>query len=359
VFSSISEALGSSLALRVALALGAIALVVTLGLTLQVLGMRALAVRGRRAHDATVARWRPLLLAAAAGEAVRPLPLLRRERDAVMLLWNRLQDGLRGRSHDDLNSFAAALGLGTLARRHAAGRGGGKRLIGLRTLGHLGSPDDWDRMLALLADPRSQVSLAAARALLRVDAKRAAGPVIDEFLARSDWPVPRLGTLLREAGADAVGWALADRLLDRPPSEQVRLLPLARVTEAPGRGSVIEAVLARASEPAVLSAALQQVHGPGSLRRVIELCAHTDWQVRSYAALALGRLGDAGERARLVKMLGDREWWVRYRAAQALLGLPGVDPVSVRALHAGLQDRYARDMIRQVAAERAFTEALA
>lgn len=342
-----------------ALALGLLALLVTVGLTLQVLAMRAWAVGERRAREATVARWRPLLLAAAAGEPVQPLPLARHERGAVMLLWNRLQDGLRGRSHDDLNAFAVTLGLGTLARHYASRRGGGQRLIGLRTLGHLGSPDDWERMLALLDDPRSQVSLAAARALLRVDAQRAAGPVIDQFLARSDWPVPRLGTLLREAGADAIGLALADRLLDRPPFEQVRLLPLARVTEAPGRGSVIEAVLSRATEPAVLSATLQQVHGPGSLRRVRELCGHADWQVRSYAALALGRLGSQAERPQLTRMLGDREWWVRYRAAQALLGLPGVDVVAVQALHAGLSDRYARDMIRQVAAERGLAEALA
>jgi HEAT repeat protein len=347
------------LALQVAVALGAVALLVTLGLTLQVLAMRAWAVRERAAREAITARWRPLLLAAAAGDAVPPPPLARHERSAVMLLWNRMQDGLRGRSHDDLNAFAQRMGLDALARRYAARRGGARRLIGLRTLGHLGSPDDWPRLAALLDDPRSQVSLAAARALLRVDAARAAGPVIDQFLARTDWPVPRLGTLLREAGADAIGSALADRLLDSPPALQVRLLPLARVTEAPGRGSVIEAVLARATDPAVLSATLQQVHGPGSLRRVRELCAHADWQVRSYAALALGRLADLAERPRLTAMLGDREWWVRYRAAQALLGLPGMDAVAVQALRAGLTDRYARDMIRQVAAERGLVEAAA
>ena len=50
-------------------------------------------------------------------------------------------------------------------------------------------------------------------------------------------------------------------------------------------------------------------------------------------------------------MLADRVWWVRYRAALALRGMPGVDGVAVEALRAGLADRYARDMIRQVAAE--------
>lgn len=353
----ISEFAELDLALRATLALGSLALLLTLGLTLQVLSMRTLAARRRAEQRATVARWRPVLLAAVVGATLQPPVIARRERVNVMLLWNRMQDGLRGRAHESLNDLAMHLGLQQQARRYAAGRGAAKRLLGLRTLGHLGQAQDWDRLAKLLDEPRSQLSMAAARALLRIDAKRAAPLVIDQFLGRSDWPVPRLGTLLREAGADAIGFALAERLLDSPPAQQVRLLPLARVTEAPGRGSVIEAVLQISTEPAVLSATLQQVHGPASLARVRGLCEHADWQVRSYAALALGRLGDGGERKRLISMLSDREWWVRYRAAQSLLGLPGVDEVAVAALRAALTDRYARDMVEQVVAERTYAGA--
>lgn len=355
----ISDSLAGHLALRAALALGCLALLVTLGLTLQVLAMRALASRRLSAQRATVARWRPLLLGAASGDAVpRPAPpLARRERVPLLLLWINMQDGLRGRAHEGLNALAAQMDLPALARRYAARRSGGRRLLGLRTLGHLGRAEDWGQLVALLDDPRSQVSLAAARALLRVNAQRAAPLVLDQFLGRTDWPVPRLGTLLREAGADAIGFALAERLLESLPAQQVRLLPLARVTEAPGRGSVIEALLTVATAPAVLSATLQQVHGPATRARVELLCSHPDWQVRSYAALALGRLGDARERKLLISMLSDREWWVRYRAAQALLELPGTDAVAVAALRVALTDRYARDMVSQVAAERGFAAA--
>lgn len=346
-------------ALRAALALGAVALVVTLGLTLQVLLLRALGARRRAAQRAVTERWRPLLVRAATDEAPESLPIpSARDRVPLLLLWNRMQDGLRGRAHENLNLLADRMGLPELARRYAARRTGGRRLLGLRTLGHLGQLQDWDRLVALLDDPRSQVSLAAARALLHVNAQRAAPLVLDQYLARVDWPVPQLGTLLREAGADAIGFALAERLLESPPAQQVRLLPLARVTEAPGRGSVIEAVLQLAVEPAVLSAALQQVHGPSIRPRVEVLCAHPDWQVRSYAALALGRLGDARDRRLLVSMLSDREWWVRYRAAQALLELPGVDAVAAQALQKALTDRYARDMVAQVLAERTLAGAM-
>jgi HEAT repeat protein len=353
-----SELSADQFALRAALALGAIALVVTLGLTLQVLLLRALGARRQAAQQAVIARWRPLLVNAATDEPPPALPRASaRDRVPLLLLWNRMQDGLRGRAHENLNLLADRMGLPLLARRYAARRRSSRRLLGLRTLGHLGQMQDWERLLALLADPRSQVSLAAARALLRVNTQRAAPFVINQFLARVDWPVPQVGTLLREAGADAIGFALAERLLESPPAQQVRLLPLARVTEAPGRGSVVEAVLQLAVEPAVLSAALQQVHGPAIRPRVEVLCSHPDWQVRSYAALALGRLGDARDRKLLVGMLSDREWWVRYRAAQALLELPGVDEVAALALRSALTDRFARDMVAQVLAERSLAGA--
>ncbi len=343
---------GSDVALRAVLALGALALFVTLALVAQVLALRRSSARRIGLQARTLARWRPVLLRAAMGDKLLPLPLPKHEREALMLLWNQLQDGLRGHAHQGLNALATQLGLHELALRFAARRSGGLRLLGLRTLGHLGDVGDWPCLENLLADPRSVISLAAARALLRIDARRAAPRVLDEFLRRGDWPVPRLATLLREAGPDHILPALTERLHGMPPFHQVRLLPIARVTEAPGRGSLIEALLASATEPAVLSAALQQVHGPASLARVRELCSHADWQVRSYAALALGRQGAAGDRRRLVGMLCDREWWVRYRAAQALLTLPGVDAIVLEALGAALTDRYARDMLVQVMAER-------
>lgn len=354
MFSWISDAARADLPLRVVLAFGALALLLTLSLAVQVLALRRLATRRAALQAATLARWRPVLLGAASGDRVVAPALPRRERQALMLLWNQMQDGLRGRAHDGLNQLAESLGLHALALRFAARRRGGLRLLGLRTLGHLGNVSDWGRLVVLLDEPRSVLSLAAARALLRINAQRAAPLVLDQFLGRGDWPVPRVGTLLREAGADAIGFALAERLLDSPPGQQVRLLPLARVTEAPGRGSVIEALLTVATEPAVLAATLQQVQGPASLARVRALCRHADWQVRSQAALALGRQGAAADRKGLVAMLSDREWWVRYRAAQALLGLPGVDSVAAAALRVALTDRFARDMFEQALAERAY-----
>lgn len=354
MFDWIAELTGGDAKLRVAFALALMAGVVTIGLTLQVFAMRVSDARRRRRWDAARLRWRPLLLAHAAGDAP-PLPALTlAERMPFLVLWNQLQDGLRGGAHEALNRLAHTMGLHDLAVHYAVRRRGGPRLLGLRTLGHLGQASDWPRLVALLDEPRSFISLAAARALLQIDPPRAVPLVIDEFLGRSDWPVPRLGAMLRDAGPDACGPALAERVLFGEAAQQLRLLPLARLTEVPGRGSMVEALLQVASDPFVLAATLQQTHSPGSLPRVRALTTHDDWQVRAYAALALGRLGNADDRRYLLALLTDREWWVRYRAAQALTRLPGFDPAAGDALLASLGDRYARDMVAQVLAERRY-----
>jgi hypothetical protein len=63
-------------------------------------------------------------------------------------------------------------------------------------------------------------------------------------------------------------------------------------------------------------------------------------------------MGDASDLQRLSQLMMDSQWWVRYRAAQALMGLPFIETEARDTLIANLPDRYARDMAKQVLAER-------
>jgi HEAT repeats len=344
----------SELGLRLAFAVGAISLVVAVGLALQVLLMRVRAQRRLREIDALHERWRPLLARAALGESnLGALPALARaDRAPLLLLWNQLQDGLRGAAHESLNQLAERLGLHRDARAWAERGRLGRRVIGLATLGHLGQPDDWRALHRALVDPRTLVSVGAARALIQIHPGHAAPAVLEQYLRRPDWPAPRLGTLLRHAGAEAVAPPLNALLLAAPPEQQLRLLPLLRFAESPTSASVVYRLIETSREPRVLSAALRLLHGPEALPRVRALAAHADALVRSAAAVALSQVGGAAERPMLAALMSDRDWWVRYRAAQALLRLPGSDPVVIGALREALQDRYARDMLDHVLAER-------
>ncbi|MBW8830487.1 MAG: HEAT repeat domain-containing protein [Burkholderiales bacterium] len=347
----------SELGLRLALALGLVSMAVAIGLALQVTWMRLRGIRRARERAALHDRWRPLLAGAALGEDLPDMlhALRSRERTDWILLWIALQDGMRGSAHEGLNRIAERLGLHDDALRWTRpGRGAmARRVIGLIALGHFGRADDWAPLRAALDDPLPLVSVGAARALLQIDARRAVPAVLDEFLKRPDWPAPRLGTLLREAGAEAVASPLVERLLEGSPEQQRRLLPLLRFAESPLRGGVLHQLVERSSDPQVLSIALRQLCGPDALPRVRSLAQHDDALVRSAAAQALGQIGRTEDRGRLMAMMSDRDWWVRYRAAEAQLALPGTNAAAIIELRRLLTDRFARAALDHVCAERA------
>jgi HEAT repeat protein len=346
---------GSELGLQVAWALGLVSLAVAAALALLVLAMRLGAQRRTRRSAVLAAAWQPLMVRAALGEALpEPLPpLRRRERGEVMLMWIRMQDALRGSAHASLTQFGERIGLRGDALRWAGPgrRDVAQRVLGLMAMGHLGRAEDAAPLRAALDAPQPLVGLSGARALLQIDAPAFAPLVLDKFMQRQDWPTPQVGTLLREAGADAVAEPLVARLLAGTPAQQQRLLPLLRFAESPHGSSAVHRLVEQSSDPQVLSMALRQLHGPQSLLRARTLAEHPDALVRSAAAQAIGQIGVQEDRALLLRLMSDRDWWVRHRAAQAQLTLPGTDAGMIVALRRRLGDRFARDALDHVCAE--------
>ena len=337
--------------LRLAASVGAITLLLTAVLSLAVILMRIHALRVERVHRLTVARWRPLLVRVAAGDDM-PLPrLLRRERVPLLLLWNQLQESLRGQAHERLNELGERLGLYQMAHRLTRNRHLAARVIGHATLGQFARAQDWPRMLRAMQRRFTPASLAAARALLHIDPHTAAPLVLDRYLTLGDWPAPRLGTLLRETPQEAIGPLFVKRLLEGSVYEQLRLLPLLRFAEVPQIDSVLDRLVQTSREPQVLASALRQLQGPGAIDAVRRLTGHLDPLVRSAAAQALGRIGGSADENTLVDLMADANWWVRYRAAQALVGMPRMNADDMVQLRRITADRFARDMLAQVLAE--------
>ncbi|MES2991313.1 MAG: HEAT repeat domain-containing protein [Pseudomonadota bacterium] len=341
----------SEAVLQVAFGVGVGALGLTLALVLQVGLMRVLQRRRERARAAVQARWQPLLLRRAIGDDVALPGLAPAEQLPLLLLWNHVADSLRGPSHDRLGEVVTALGLQQRARRWLARGAGQRQLLGLLTLGHLRRAGDWEQVLPWLADPRPYLSLAAVRALLQIDAERAAAPVLDALVRRPDWPLARLALLLRDAGSAHVFEPLLARLADAPPVLAVRLVRLIAAVDAVRGSPALERQLATSDDNDVLSVCLQHVQTPGALQRVRELARHPVWWVRLQAAGALGRLGTRDDLPQLRALLSDPQWWVRYRAAGALAAMPGFTPQALAALRDTLDDRYARDVLTQVLGE--------
>ncbi|WP_242392433.1 HEAT repeat domain-containing protein [Anaeromyxobacter oryzisoli] len=340
---------------RLAWGTALVSVALSAALVVQVLRMRRrLARRERRAQE-VFARWRPILFEAVAGGSPSLPALPREEEDAFLLLWIQLLDGIRGDSVARLAEVGARMGARRLALERIDGGEALGRVLALRTFGYLQRPEDRERVLRWLDDPRSYISLAAARALVRIDPERAADELLPRLVARADWPVPLFADVLAQASPARLSARLSARFAalcaELPPAPLARLLPLASIVDEHVVDALLRRLLSPGQEPEVLAAALRLVRSPALLEPVRRAASHEAWSVRVQAAAALGRVGEPRDRELVAKLLRDAEWWVRYRAAQALVTRPYGAPGELRALAGSLDDRFARDMVQQVLAE--------
>jgi HEAT repeat protein len=336
---------------RIAWAVATVALAMTAVLAVRVLVLRRRTVRRARAQEAVFARWRPVLFEAVVGGTPQLPPLPPGDADDFLLVWNQIQDGVRGEARERLVELAArldgrALALARLRRGDALGR-----MLALRTLGHLGLAADYEPVARDLDDRRVYVCLAAARALVFIDGRAAPGDVLPRLALRTEWPVSLFATVL--AGADRAELAARFQALQPQLSTEqlVRSLPLVSILEPGAADGILAALLEASDDPEVLGAALRWARSRELAAAARRLCDHAAWTVRTQAAAALGRIGGPGERDALVALLGDAQWWVRYRAAEALTSGRFGTAAEVRALAASLGDRFARDIVEHALAE--------
>jgi len=337
--------------LAVAFWVGIVALALTLLLGVQIVRLR-IALRRRQARAArALARWRPILSSAIAGDLPPDLPpLARGERLHFIQLWVHLQSSLRGDAAAALNDIARRVGLEHDAQAMLGRRARAERMMATLVLGHLRERSAWpqlQRMAGNSLDPT--LALTALWALVRIDPDAAAAYLTPLFIENDDWAMSHVAGVLKEASV-SVESVLVEMLPGLPRERLGRALRVADALRVTVPDELLVGALDDASV-AVVTAALRLVNLPGSRERVRALLAHEDWQVRVQAAKALGRIGDRGDTDRLVALLGDREWWVRYRAAEALVELPWLGRAELDALRGSLTDRYAADMLAQALAE--------
>lgn len=343
--------------IRIAFATGLVSLGLTVLLALQVTWMRAMKRRRDRRHLRCLDTWRPVLYQAAMGETPEVPALAPKDEVSVLVLWNQLQEGLRGRTaREGLNRVAHAVDAHAVARRALRRSGAQDRLLALRTLRYLGGPEDLELVRPLLDEPGPTICLAAARALFHIDRTAATPELWRRLRRRTDWPLAQVAAVLHDADlGEAEMTTLAADFVAQVPGFEIaelrRLLPLLSIFGEKAAATVVRRLLSPAQVPEVLSAALKQARGAELLPDVVRLCDHPAWPVRTQAATALGRIGGTAQRELLLTMLADRQWWVRYRAAQALLSGRFGDPEAISLLRGQLQDRFARDILTHVLAE--------
>ena len=333
-----------------------VAALASAGLLLLALVVRRYYRLEARLNERVIATWRPLLTRIALEEGESPaLPRLPgRHLPYLMEEWNALNDVVRGEAGERLNAAARALGFEVAARRFLHSRQVGRRILGIRTLGHLRDPSSWQPLQEQLVSQNALVSFYAAAALVSIDAQRAMPGIMNQLAERESWPGEAMARLLVDAGADVAREPIRALMLSLAPAKIPPLLPWLSHVDAVLGSEVATELLRRYPEDVdIVAAALLVVVEPKVLPELARYAESKNADVRQSLATAYGRLGGLGDVEPVVRLMCDRVWWVRYRAGQALLALKGMTSDRLEAVRAQIGDIYARDMLEHVRAEAA------
>lgn len=254
-------------------------------------------------------------------------------------------DGRRRAAGSELEGRARRTrGLARRARRHATGTGKWRRIAALVELARR-DPDRCRAPLveAALADDDQDVRGAAVAALgllartrewaldrlvaVLADGAYPRSRTATQLEQLAPLPGPRLVELLEDERAPVRFWAVT-LLRDYPRVATRRIVELAADEDPNVRASAVE-TLGRAG-------------GRGALRAIVGRLADPVMYVRAHACRAAGELGGSRMAPLLVPLLGDESWWVRAAAKDALRAL---GPACVNAVLPALRsdDRFMRN----------------
>lgn len=328
-------------------------------LVLRILIYRVQLIFSRRKMASFKATWEPVLTGCIVEEESFPLeelPVLTKgERFMFLTLWNYYQEAFAGLASTRLNAMASRLNIAEYARCLVKKSALRQRLVATVFLGNISDRESWQILEEQLQDDNVLLSIQAARSLAQIDLDRALPTIFAELLGRDDWQGAQVAAVLRkEIRADVLTPHLSSFFQNCSDNEAAKLLPFMDYMYHEAHSQYLRFLISKSKSTHLISLLLQAVDSEENLELVRELVDHDQWYIRNQAVAALGRLGDRMDLPLLIKGLGDEQWWVRYRAAEGVVGIlrdREEEIISIRDKH---EDRYAKEMIDQVLAERRF-----
>ena len=168
------------------------ALASALALMVAIAGMRVGRTLRARRLGKRLHLWRAALHEATEdpGRARLP-PLSALDLPDFLSLFNHLQESLRGEAGANLAELLRLEGVHDRALHLLGSRALRLRLIAITALGHLAEERAWNPLEALARDANPVLSFAAARALLRIEPRRALDALGTDMVTRTDWSIAR------------------------------------------------------------------------------------------------------------------------------------------------------------------------
>jgi hypothetical protein len=294
--------------------------------------------------------WLPLLMRGLESVPDSLPPLRRRDVRGLLSLWNRVHDAIKGFARTPLLNLALQMGLDRAARRMFSRRDIRDRLLAITTLGRLADRVMWGELVQIASARDLALSLAAARAMVRIDPRSATTLLLPIIAEREDWPPSTVAPMLQDAGAEVITEPLVKAVLRMPEEHAHRLIRYLGLAHGEATVPLLRHLIRQVQSVENITACLRVFTDIGDVAAIEPFLHHPRWEVRVCAVRTLGRLGARRDESSLIAMLSDPEWWVRYRAAQAV-GLVSDDVERVKRLRDTHTDPFARDILTHVLAE--------
>ncbi|NOS97626.1 MAG: HEAT repeat domain-containing protein [Methylotenera sp.] len=340
---------------RLAFWIGAIALILTIVLLVEIIRIRMVLYAKKVRKNRFIHLWQPVLIKTIAGETPKLPTLHARDIVELLLLWLRFQNTLRGDSRLHLNRLLTQLLIKPTLLKMLTGSKTDERLIALATVGFLGTKEARADLVVALNDPQPAISVLAAHALLSINDSDSISHVIPMMVGRRDWPIDRTAIMLKDASPKFVEAFLVEveqAAIDNQPY-LLRLLRILDVLQLSRPLEFLRHILENSNNPELVTSTLKLVRLNSDLDLVRNRLNDENWAVQVQVAAVLGRLGVSEDVPRLVSLMSSKDWWVRYRAAKSLVQLPFINHAKIEVIKQNMNDAFGYDILLHAIAEQA------
>lgn len=207
------------------------------------------------------------------------------------------------------------------ARRHAFSRLILRRIHASQALGYAANAQDEWRIKRLLDDAVPAVRINALRAVRRIPSPALIRQVVWTAAGRTGFgDVPYLEVLYQNRSlALPVVKEILQEFRDWPQAARICLKFLSRVSDPSSRPIVLQ--LSGDPDPDIRASAVRalgQIPTAATEARLLECLKDDSWEVRGEAVRSLGKIHAGAALNMLEERLSDNSWWVRMNAAMAI-----------------------------------------
>jgi HEAT repeat protein len=282
--------------------------------------------------------------------------IAKREEITFLILWNHLQEVLREESKENLFVLADRINLLTIGRKYVKKSNIKNKLLAINTLGLLQDKESWEIIEALSNDKATSFSLTAARALIRIDCKKATQPILSLIMEREDWSIESCADLIIQIESENIADDLIDKIYHTPKHLLPRMIRFLNLLQPNKTNMVLKNLMNKYDDTEIIYACISVFKDVDNLGYIRKLLTHESWEIRMKASVCLGEYGSEREIARLTKGTMDTEWWVRYRSAQALVKIPNMTARKLKNIAKRDSDGFSHDVILRAVKEKEVAE---